>query len=786
MKLRIKGKTYIYNHECSPEQSGNKMTRDDMQTFVTDCLIESFELKGVKCIRHTPDFNSEADFSYNKAGETVCGVVKYIVDQSEGERIVHELFLRNFETEFPRLTEGFYKHGSVPIFFFAEAKCLDNDKNIPIAGGSFEITYHPLQMLYEDIPTKGGNMSEYDMYKGYAESWCSDDLSFIRDYVATFFGGTSELAFDEITSKKGLIKHIEHQHKRWKIRHTHIWPVLVKDTDTGKKGILIQSNGEDVCFVTLDFFNYRISRSHTFAPPKNYVLWEKAYELYQTHGDHHAPFVGDEELRSFLSEMMKDSTVCLTTDTDVSFDKGVESLTRVASLKYIGDRDIDDMGYLALIAYNPAEETNEFISCYPYLQGKSILVEVVDVLEWDNQIEATIKCKYSANDEDFVFHFFATDYYFNKEQYKIGAKLNIGLAASSSNVKEASHGFKFEGQKAVDFLAKIGKEPSYDENGEIEPVNFSTENLIAFIPHDSKCPDMAEFQSPTREFKYDSFWGNSVNTCLIKLNTDTGIEVPLYFNDDFEPKNGEPITGWLWLTGRLSDSCNTMHKSAWHMAESIKLAKVSENFLNKLCLFKTRYLTDVSELLNGLPDLSIESGEHLFIIKVGNRSRFDFEFFVANFSEVTTIISKLDPEGFLSGDDADKLLTPLEDSIIGNTTEAVWQLFLLSIGDFYLPYSKTHSSEFSYILTKDDAERSLKASNLPHSYINLLPSITKAKYGSGYFSVYVWDEGRLYRQVYTYHFKNGRIKFQLDAYYNVQKSFDFEDDYSDIRFRDGD
>ena len=48
--------------------------------------------------------------------------------------------------------------------------------------------------------------------------------------------------------------------------------------------------------------------------------------------------------------MMKDSTVCLTTDTDVSFDKGEEALTRVASLKYIGDADIDDMGYLALIA----------------------------------------------------------------------------------------------------------------------------------------------------------------------------------------------------------------------------------------------------------------------------------------------------------------------------------------------------------------------------------------------------------------------------------------------------
>lgn len=785
MQLKIKGKPYIYQHYSDPIEIGRKLSHNEMQEFVTACLIESFEIKGVKCVRHSPDFNSEADFSYKKSGQTVCGKVKYVANRDESERIIHDLYLNNFESKYPILAEGFHKHATIPIFFFAEVKCLDNEQNIPVAGGRYEISYYPLQMLWHDIPTKGPNISEYEMYRGYADSWCKDNLTFLNDYVSPFFSGSSDLAFDEITSKEGLLRHIEHQHELWKIRHTSIFPKLIKDTDSGKEGILIQSNGIDICFVTLSFSNYRISHSHTSAPPKNYKSWDKAYELYATHGDHHAPFVLDDELRAFVNEMMKDSKVCLTTDTSVNFDNNVTGETRVASLKYIGDPDIDDIGYLALVAYNPDEDTNEFISCYPYLQGVSVLVEIIEILEWENQLEATIKCKYSSAEDEFEFHFFATDYYFNKDKYQIGSKIQIGLAASSGNVKEASRGFTFKGQKAVDFLVKIGRKPTYDKNGEIEPVKISTEKLIAFLPNDSKCPDMAEFQSPARELKYDSFYGNSVNQCLIKLTQDTNLEVPLYFNDGFEPKSGDPIMGWLWLTGRLSDPCNPLKKSPSQMVTSLKMAKTSQDFLSRLASFKTHSLTDVTPLFYALDELSIDEGKHLCIVKVGNKSRFDFEFFVASFSEIMDVSARLDPEGFLSGEYVDNCLTPLRDNINGYTEQAVWQMFLLSIGDFYLPFSKTHSKDFSYILTKEDAERGSHAVRNRMSYMQLLPSITKLKNGSGFFSVYVWDTGTLYRQVYTYHIYKGKIEILLDATYNIDNSFDPDND-SYILFRDGD
>lgn len=786
MQLKIKGTPYTYQHYCNPIEVGRRLTHNEMQDFVTVSLIESFEIKGVKCLRHSPDFKSEADFSYQKNGQTVCGVVKYVANRDESEIIIHDLYLNNFERRYPILAEGFHNYNTIPIFFFAEARCLDNEQNIPVAGGRYEITYYPLQMLWNEIPMEGPNISEYEMYKGYADSWCNDDLTFLKNYVSPFFSGYSDLAFDEITSKEGLLRHIEHQHELWRIRHTSIIPKLIKDTDSGKGGILIQSKGKDICFVTLSFSNYRIYHSHTLAPPKNYKSWDKAYELYETHGDHHAPFVLDNELRTFVNEMVKDSKVCLTIDREVNFDNNVTGLTLVASMKYIGDEDTDDIGYLALVAYNPAEDTDEIISCYPYLQGTSVLVEVIDILEWDNQIEATIKCQYSSYDDNFVFHFFATDYYFNKERYKIGAKIHVGIAASSGNVKDASRGFTFEGQKAVDFLARMGQEPSYDANSQIEPVRINTESLVAFIPSDTKCPDMVEFQSPIRKLQYDGYYNNSINRCTIKINQETGLEIPLYFNDISNIKEEDPIMGRLWLTGRLSDPCGSLNNSPTHMVSSLKMAKTAETFLQKLKCYKTRSITDVTSLLNVLTELSIEERQHLCIVKVGNRSRFDFDFFVANFSDIMAISARLDPEGFLFGEDADKYLTDLSKSVVGHSEQAVWQMFLLSIGDLYLPYSNTHSKEFRYILTQEDAERSSKAINGQYSYIHLLPAITSVKFGSGYFSVYVWNSGILYRQVYTFHIHNGKIRFSIDAIYDSSNAFDRNNDRANILFRDGD
>lgn len=784
MQLKVNGKPYIYTIECSRKERGRQLTDAEIHDFLVDCIIESFEKKGTKVIRHTPDFNSGVDFSYTKIGKTVCGIVAYF-DKNDIDDQLHKFYEENL----PRLNEGYDKHGSIPIIYFAEIKCLDTEDGDILAGGRYENSFHPQQIRYKSIPMRGDNVSEFEMYMGYANSWGTGNVTFLKDYVKDNFHGISDLAFDEITSKEELLAHVALNHESYKTRNISICPMLVIDKDSGDKGILIRLDGKDKCFVTLEFDKFRISKSHTHQPPTNYEEWLKGYELYGTHGDHHAPFVDDADLLTFVKDMLEDSKLCLKLDTEVVFDDANPVTTRVAALKYMGDEEIDDTAYLALLAYNPTAQTNVFVSCYPYLKGVSIFVEIIDVLEWENNLEATIKCRYKVRDDEFHFHFFATDYFFNKKHYKIGNRIEISLVASSGNAKEASKGFTFEGQKAIDFLTKMGKRPTYDANGEVEPVKFSTENLVAFLPHDDKCPDMAEFQSPTKELVYDSFYNNSVNRCLIKLHNDPDLEVPLYFNDDFAPKNGELLCGWLWLSGRLSDPCGTMDRySPTKMANNLMLSDISESFLNEIGKLKYRSVIDFSPVLNVLPDISIPKGKSLFAIRLGNSSRYSYELFLANFSELVALQGFINPNGFIDGVEEDKVseyMLKTQFGLLGKDRSAVWQAFLLSIMGKFMPYSKTYSWEFSYILTKEEAE---KSSNAMHGKIlahKLLPTFSKDKCDSGYFTVFAWDAGELRRLVYTYIINNGVIRFLLDESYLVIDTIDYFSDESNILFRDG-
>lgn len=101
-----------------------------------------------------------------------------------------------------------------------------------------------------------------------------------------------------------------------------------------------------------------------------------------------------------------------------------------------------------------------------------------------------------------------------------------------------------------------------------------------------------------------------------------------------------------------------------------------------------------------------------------------------------------------------------------------------------MPFNNVYSSKSHYILTKEDAEKSSKAMNGRLDYFSLLPVFSKEKIGSGYFSVMLWDNGELYRQVYTYTVRKNKISFQFDESYKVFDSFNTERDDSHILFRD--
>ena len=276
-------------------------------------------------------------------------------------------------------------------------------------------------------------------------------------------------------------------------------------------------------------------------------------ELYQNHGDHIEALMPPKAFIKQLPDFMKESRLTTKVRTLISLE-GCENQDSEAFVLNYGNRE---RTIAIVVAYNPTDDTNVFVSAYPvFFDGKPYNVTIEKVVEWDNHLEATVY----ATVDDFNFAFFPTDYLGNKETYVPGKTITIRLSALAMKAEEAERGFEFSGEQALSFLSKIGQSPTYDENGKMEPVKFSTANMVAYLASDDKCPDEAQFQSPVTQVNSCRFLGVGFWSCNIVVHRDEQNEVdlvvPLYFRRDFISNlhEGDPVRGWLWMMGELSCS----------------------------------------------------------------------------------------------------------------------------------------------------------------------------------------------------------------------------------------
>lgn len=267
----------------------------------------------------------------------------------------------------------------------------------------------------------------------------------------------------------------------------------------------------------------------------------------QGHGDHIGAII---DTKSFISQHLQPLinkgkiTHRITIPAESDTNKG--NPTEVIVLL----NDDESISWQMLLA--KGREHFEFVTCYPVLAPNiRIPATIVKVEPWSNLIEATVTCMI---DNNLTVAFFATDYAWNKDRYIVGYILNLDLAALAYSAKEASRGFKFEGQQAIDFLSKIGKKPDYDEKGNMMPVNFSTENLVAFMNVNEDYPDDAQYQSPLETISYFKALNTEFTRGIISIKHDPDRKVPLYFKRDFLPdaSSGTPVQGVLWLQGCIS------------------------------------------------------------------------------------------------------------------------------------------------------------------------------------------------------------------------------------------
>lgn len=270
-------------------------------------------------------------------------------------------------------------------------------------------------------------------------------------------------------------------------------------------------------------------------------------ELFQSNGSRIETFFElDGFVKNLLKPMIDASAVKHQLQRTVVFDNGASEHTEVFGLVF-GDTAL---GFTTLIATNHGSETNEIMGIFPEIPGIPQRVKIEEVLVWDNQLCATVRCSV----EGFDFAFFATDFYYNKEKYLESEYLDIELAAFAPNAEEADRGFSFEGQKAVDWLAKMGQEPTYNEDGTVQPVTFSTEKLVAYLTLEKKAPDEAQFQSPAGPVESLSFVGMDLYKTSIAIRGEgADFRVPIIFRKDLIPnlEEGMPIRGYSCLIGKI-------------------------------------------------------------------------------------------------------------------------------------------------------------------------------------------------------------------------------------------
>lgn len=224
----------------------------------------------------------------------------------------------------------------------------------------------------------------------------------------------------------------------------------------------------------------------------------------------------------------------------------------VSALHY-GD---EHMAMLSLLLEPVHDEGAQLVAMYPYLKGRCHVVQIEKVVEWDNLIEATVY----ASIGEFSFAFFATDYHMHRARYVAGQQLAIELSALGLHIKEAERGFALEGQEAVEWLAKIGEEPELDEEGNVRPIRFDKSQLVGYFNHYESTPDEGEFSSPAtqilpRQLLGVDCWECSIILCREEVGVEADVALPLYFRKDFFPNitEADPLTGWLWLSGRLAE-----------------------------------------------------------------------------------------------------------------------------------------------------------------------------------------------------------------------------------------
>lgn len=691
MRRIINGEPVFHTHECSEYRRGKVMTTEELHTFAVQCLMEEYSETNAKVKKYNKRHDSQPDFyfinngkrpNFSTIGKKKVNVLVVYKDDIDGD-------ISSIDTSW--LVEDYRRHKFVPRITFASAWCFadecENGKPA-ICGEDFCFKYYSVSVLPDEENLElEMKLSPVELAVKYAEAWRQFDASIVEPYLDKDFHYASDWVFDEMPCRAEYMKYFNAKLATLSQNRHDLEISIGRNHQTGQVCLLIKQI--NLSALVLETKDGRITSARMQDYCRKYKLFSPTDELYMDHGDHlEAIMPTDLLIKNHFGDIFKESYVWKKTRTMVTTEDLYEVRTRVFSLAF-GE---DDIKLLTTIAHDKKNKTNIFMSMYPVCKGVSVEVRIDKVMEWDNQIEATICCSV----EEIKFAFFAVDYYCNKRKYVVGQTMAIDLAALAMKVKEAKRGFSFEGQRDCDWLAKLGQSPTYDENGNVEPVRFSIEKLVAFLNTDTKCPDEAEFQSPVGAIEKISILGIDFFKTMIMIgrrNTEYGeleVTIPLYFRQDFFPtvKADDPVSGWLWVTGSITG----LHKQDEAITEDYnRLGEMAANFESCMNEHDFKHFDNIMFALNKLPLLKIREGYELDAFKKADRLGSRFQAYCCKAGSIVQYIPSKDRDykdymyiqDTISYEDAASVPDYMSYFTIPFTQEGIMQAWLLrNLTDF--------------------------------------------------------------------------------------------------------
>ncbi len=229
----------------------------------------------------------------------------------------------------------------------------------------------------------------------------------------------------------------------------------------------------------------------------------------------------------------------------------------------------EDAG-MRVIAEDKDDKIN-LLTAFPVFDSRRSIAMVLDEVQvWDNGAEATL-IVHSIFDEEFELTFYDTHYLENKDKYIRGHAYVFdiyGIAYHVSIVPEEERSFTFEGEKAVNFNEKLGRETELDEQGNPMPVHFSLENLHSLMQTKDDLPEDTSFRAPVNAvYGAIDFFGKKVREVEItspyrSFDSEKEHVFSIYTTAEGsnglseDPEVGTPLYGVVYFQGKMRHEIN--------------------------------------------------------------------------------------------------------------------------------------------------------------------------------------------------------------------------------------